>query len=44
MVSSTGVSREDEEAKLSSWPSRALSKIRAKEEPMHFSKSLENKA
>jgi len=38
------VSKEDEGAKFFSWPSRALSKIRAKEEPMHFSKSLENKA
>jgi len=39
------VSREDEGEKFSSWPSsRALSKMRAKEEPMHFSKSLENKA
>jgi hypothetical protein len=39
------VSREDEQAKFSSWPSSGgLSKIRAKEEPMHFSKSLENKA
>jgi hypothetical protein len=39
------VSREDEGAKFFSWPSsKVLSKIRAKEEPTHFSKSLENKA